>query len=132
MANSPRWPTETTQRLNQLCELFKSNLKTVAESFAKHENAEAVLVRHVEEAYAALARLGLTSRRWYERTEFWTGIGGLLIGLAFALPDLLAAFMDDSAKRTGVTIGAIVVMGLIGIFFYAFAWARGSLPRQRR
>ena len=132
MASSPRWPKETTQRLNQFSDQFKSNLKTVAESFAKHETAEAVLVRHVEEAHAALARLGLSSRRWYERTEFWTGIGGLLIGLAFALPDLLAAFMDDSAKRTGVTIGAIVVMVLVGVFFYIFAWARGSLPRQRR
>ena len=132
MANSPRWPTETTQRLNQWSKQFKSNLFTVAESFAKHEGAEAVLVRHVDEAHGAFARLGLTNRRWYERTEFWTGIGGLLIGLAFALPDLLAAFMNDSAKRTGVTIGAIVVMGLIGIFFYAFAWARGSLPLHRR
>ena len=104
----PKLSKETTQRLNQLQAHFKLNLQGVAVSFAKHEQSEAVLVRHVEEAYGALARLGLVSRRWYERTEFLSGCGGLLLGAAFALPDVLGAFMADTSWRTDATIGGMV------------------------
>ncbi len=132
MPNSiPKWLRETTQLSNQFQEHFKANLRGVAESFAKHEHAEAVLVRHVEEAYGALARLGLISRRWYERTEFLSGAGGLLFGGAFALPDVLSAFMAESSWRTGATIGGMVAMMGVGGFLCAVGWIRGTIPQPR-
>ncbi|HLQ44372.1 MAG TPA: hypothetical protein VK137_06570 [Planctomycetaceae bacterium] len=131
-AVAPKLPAESKRRINHLSEQFKVNLKDVAKAFAIHENAETVLVRHVDEAHTALARLGLTICRWYERSELLTGLGGLTLGLAFAAPDILGAFLDDSPKRHGITIGVVVAMFAIGLFRYGFGWVRGMYGRRSK
>lgn len=126
---TPRWPRETTTRANELANDFKSGLRTVAESFAQHEGAEAVLVRHVDEAHSALARLGLNRKRWFRRPEFATAGGGLLVGLAFACPDIVTVFVpSESSLRTGLTVAAFSVAFCVGLFLFCFGWYKGTVP----
>ncbi len=71
----PRWLGPTTEHADNLIKAFKSNLRTVAIRLAKHERAEVVLDRHVDEAHDTLSRLGLSRRKWMDRPELEVSVG---------------------------------------------------------
>ena len=76
---------------------------------------------------AAINRLGLTRRSWWKRSELETTIGGFLVGLTFALPDIVGFFwQQDSDTRTGVVSGAMIAMLVIGLFFSVHGWFQGN------
>jgi hypothetical protein len=97
---APIWPRPTSTRLNQRAEEFKANLKAVAESLANHDQVDSVSTRHVDQSFSALARVGLTCRKFYRRAEFETACGGILIGAAFASHDCVELCVGRTAADT--------------------------------
>jgi cytochrome c biogenesis protein CcdA len=129
-----RWPRDTSAHANKLGDDFKTHLKAVAEVFARHERVDSVSRRHVDEAFAALARLGLQSKRWWQRSDSWTAVGAFLIGVSFSIPDACSALSrflgwnEELANAASVplmfaTMALGIVIGIVAIH-------RGSVPRK--
>lgn len=130
-----KWAQVTRAYAKATSEDFHESLKSVAESFADHERLDSVSNKHVDESFLALARLGLHCKRWWQRSDTWTGFGAFLVGLSFSMPDLcqsLCSTFDLPEKTASVaaTSSMITVFSLgAGLFF----WAKhhGSLPKKR-
>lgn len=92
--------TEARAYANKVREQFEKNLKTIAEEIADSQSAEAVLVPHVDEAFLTLKRAGLRTPgavpRFYQRSDFWVGIGTFLIGLSLTI----SSFARDVLEST--------------------------------
>lgn len=128
MDKGPGWPTRSSARANKLVEDFKMHLRAVADNLAKHDRVDSISEKHVDEAYAALARLGLTSRPWYRRPDFETAVGAVLIGGASALPDWVALFAPESLKNA-LSAGGVVALLVIGASLTAHGWIRASVAK---
>jgi len=48
----PGWLGPTTSLVDSLTKEFNLNLKTIAKRLARHEKAESILIRHVNEAFS--------------------------------------------------------------------------------
>ena len=72
---APTWPMKARDHCKKRADLFHANLKAVSQSIASQDGVDSVSIRHVDEGHAALARVGLTPRKWYCRTEFEVGVG---------------------------------------------------------
>ncbi len=127
-----KWPKETSVHANRLADSVKSSLRSVAETFAKHERVDSVSLKHVDEAYSALARLGLNSKRFWQRTDTWTALAGLLIGCSLSFPDAfssLAAFLSmEWVEKIGPI--AMIVGAVLGACIFAWAHYHGTLPKK--
>jgi hypothetical protein len=127
----PTWPPATNERLKELSNRHKANLRAVADAFASFNELEHVSLKHVNDAHSALGRIGLTSEPWYRRTELESGCGGLCFAAAAATPDIASAFFDSTAPwYRGLICGLMGALGLIGAFFLIHAWFRGQLPTR--
>jgi hypothetical protein len=116
---APIWPRPTSTRLNQRAEEFKANLKAVAESLANHDQVDSVSTRHVDQSFSALARVGLTCRKFYRRAEFETACGGILIGAAFASHDCVELCVGELRPiHYGYIAGIAIPMFVIGFFLW--------------
>ena len=129
-----KWPKETSGYANTVGDAFKSNLKSVAETFAKHERVDQVSKKHVDESFAALSRLGLHSKRWWQRSDTWTAFGAFLFAISFSVPDVCSAFcsfLGINQDRTNVvSVSLLIVFALAGIALFFWAMHRGSLPKK--
>jgi hypothetical protein len=124
----PAWHRGAQLHLAMQAEIYQKSLKTVSESFAYQEQAEVILVRHVHEAHAALARIGLSHLNWLSRPENLTAFGGILIGASLGASDIMSAFFDDGPTRKGLTIAWFCTFLTVGAFIYVAGWKRGQLP----
>lgn len=124
----PRWPTATLNRISELTENFRDNLRRVAIRFARQEEAVNVDVRHVNEAFASLSRLGLNRIPGWKRPEFEVGAGSLIAGLAFSSPDVVPLFFADASPvAKSISVAAVVLLLASGVFLAAHGWFRGRL-----
>jgi hypothetical protein len=124
----PEWQRLAQSHLAVQAEIYQKTLKDVAEAFAHHEQAEVILVRHVNEAHGALARVGLSNLNWLSRAENLTALGGILIGASFAASDITSVFFDDGPTRKGFAIAWFFTLMAIGFFLYSAGWKQGQLP----
>jgi hypothetical protein len=114
-------------------EQFSANLKAVSQSIASQDGVDSVSIRHVNEGHAALARVGLTPRNWYLRTEFEVGAGTILIGIGCASPTLTGFFFDPTSRYLiGTTIALLCICFVAGLIFSIHGWMRGSMPQPPR
>ena len=127
-AKQPLWRVPGLRHVQGLVETFQSNIRTIAIRLARHENSEYVLNRHVDEAFKALAGLGLRRRRWYVRTEFEVGFGVSLLSLSLSCPDLVNTLIPASwPHRPSFAAGLLVALVLCGCAFVFHGWYRGKL-----
>jgi len=130
-SGKPSWQSSSTKRANEIATEFKHDLRTIAESMANIEGAESVLTRHVDEAFSALRVLGLKRRRLRERPELLTSAGVILMGLAFAAPDVIDVFVDHPLLNRTLCLTAVTVLFFGGLCLWIFGWFRGSSPSTR-
>ena len=127
-----KWPRDTGTYANQSADNFKRRLKSVAENFADHERVDSVSKKHVDDSFFALARIGLQSPEWYQRSDTWTAVGAFLIGTSFSMPDLCAVLFSDEKYQSicSIVFWIFLLAGGLGILI----WAKmaGSLPRKKR
>lgn len=129
------WRREMKGYANGIAENFKANLKQIAETFADHEKIDSVSTKHLDEAFSALSRLGLHSKRWWQRSDTWTAFGALLVGVSFSAPDIvsLVCSLFGYKKPTSDTWSFIlfVILLICGTCLYFWARHHGSLPKKR-
>jgi hypothetical protein len=115
-----------------LADSIKGSLKNVAETFAKHERVDSVSLKHVDEAYSALARLGLNSKRFWQRTDTWTAFSGLIFGGSLSLPDAFSSLAEFTKQTWLASFGAVaMIIGLvIGASLFCWAHYHGTLPKK--
>lgn len=128
------WPRESTSHANQLSKVFKDNLTTIAETFAGHERVDHVSRKHIDESFAALARMGLHGKRWWQRSDTWTGCGAFLFGISFSMPDICGALggfacWNEKSVST-LSVIALVVFAIFGAGLFLWARHHGSLPKK--
>lgn len=133
--STPSWPRATSTYANQVADRFKADLRAIAETFARHEKQDSLSRKHVDEAFLALARLGLHSKTFWQRSDTWTGLGTFLVGIAFSVPDGVAAVggfaeISENSQKTLSLLGA-VSLGIVGAIIAFWARYRGSLPSKR-
>jgi hypothetical protein len=127
------WQRDSQKRLGSHAERIKSNLRAVATAIAQQERVGAVSARHVDDAYQALARVGLRVAPWYKRTEVEAAIGGMLVSFSLASPDIVGVFIPGaSGLRLGVTAGILLSAMTVGCFLFVDAFLKGNLPRVAR
>lgn len=118
----PQWTVSAVEQVNELENELGELFRLWAAALARRDHAEFVLVRHVEEADRAL-RSFPRSERWSPRWE--STIGGVVSGIAAALPDLLGALLPEKNKAAvPIATGACLVVGLLLI---GHAWFRTRL-----
>lgn len=66
-------------------------------AIAQQERVDAVSTRHVDDAYQALARVGLRVAPWYKRTEVEAAVGGMLVSFSLASPDIVGVFIPGAS-----------------------------------
>lgn len=121
---SPRWLKAAEAQADLLVENFEVDLRGIARSIARHQNAEAVLMNHVDEAFDCLARAGLKRLVWWQRTELEVGVGSFLFALALASPDVLGAWFPDAG---GIIRAAMAALAILGVGVCLHGWFRGRL-----
>lgn len=121
---SPNWHKPATEHVDQLRDQFHANIKAIARTLAKHDNAETVLKNHVDAAFDCLARSGLTRRVWWKRTELEVGMGSFLFALALASPDVLNAWFP---VNQAIVQSTMLVLALFGAGLTLHGWLRGLL-----
>lgn len=117
---SPRWLKAAEAQADLLVENFEVDLRGIA----RHQNAEAVLMNHVDEAFDCLARAGLKRLVWWQRTELEVGVGSFLFALALASPDVLGAWFPDAG---GIIRAAMAALAILGVGVCIHGWFRGRL-----
>lgn len=124
------WSKAANKRATELSSEFKANLRGVADCFAGHDGAQdAVSVSHVDRAFDALASSGLLRRRWLDRPESETALGGMLIAGSFSASGIVGCFFDDPTRA--ISGGLFIAMFVCGAFACCHGTYRGKLPRSR-
>jgi hypothetical protein len=134
LSGNPTWPSASSHHVTEIAKEFKHDVRAIAEAMAKHEGAESVLVRHVDEAFSALSALGLRRRRWHSRPELLTSAGVALLGLAFSVPDVLDVFIDRSEYPIlypSLRVGSVTCLFAGGLTLWLIGWLRGTRPATR-
>jgi hypothetical protein len=124
------WSKPAHQRHAVLKKSFADGLHGIAECLAKHDETS-VSERHVNQAFQALSCVGLHRRRWTERPESFTALGGFLFGFAFSCPTGVS-LLFDSAYADDISRSLLVALAIIGIFLMLFGWHTGKLPSAPR
>jgi hypothetical protein len=131
-ADQPDWLKDTSEkRVDELGASFRDNLRQIAEALAREAQSEVIVVKHVDEAHTALAKLGLSRRRWYERSEGFAGVGGALIGLAFATPDVCSVFLNDGTAKNAINVVAVLTFAIVGTALFLYGWLVSRFPRAQ-
>jgi hypothetical protein len=94
-SSAPPLTKEARSHANVICGCFEKNLKSIAEAVAEANQAESVLINHVNAALTALKQSGLEApkppKKFWQRQDFKVGLGTMLIGLA---PTVGSVFTD--------------------------------------
>ena len=120
------WSKEAQSALKPIDKAYSAALRQIAYGLAVGERSERVLVKHVEESYRVLAAAAHDLKPWYKRSATESAIGGAMIGLSFAAPDLVSCFMAESTSRTAVSQSLVVASCLIGCLLTVHAILRGN------
>ncbi len=124
--DQPKWSKQSTERVESISAEFDENIRRIAIRIARHEKSVYVDPRHVDEAKGCLSRSGLNRRPWYERPELEVGLGMWLLGLMFAIPDIVGIITSiPEAKKPYVSWSVIAVFAALGAFFSTHGWYRG-------
>lgn len=132
MSNKVTWGRSVSSYTNSVAEEFKRDLKSVAEAMANHDRVDTVSNKHVDEAFAALARSGLNCKPLYRRSDFWTGIGGLCAGLSFSIPDGFNSVADyfDAQWITKLSFPTLFVVFSLGVAVYFWSVFSNTVWRR--
>lgn len=126
---TPRWPNDTRQYAETHRDSFYNNLRIIATACARHEKAEYVLTRHVDESFVTLGRLGFNLRPWYRRPELEVSAGVALWGLSASTPDIASGLFGHTDGIDTTVCATMVVLAAIGLVFCVHGWIRGRYPR---
>lgn len=119
------WSKRATSRRVALRAEFENNVKAMADSLARHELSESVSPKHVDHAFEALSRIGLSRRRWTDRAEAQTALGSFLVGFAFACPSAIA-LLFPTAHADSIAVALLVAFAVVGVFFFVRGWYLGK------
>jgi hypothetical protein len=132
MAGRPSYTREAQKEITAQKKRLEGDVQAIAERLASHAGCEKVLAQHAQQAFDALARVGLRKHRFYSRVEFEVGVGALLVGIALAMPDYLpyvTGFLPTGTETfesvlLGVSSPILILSGL-GLSIHG--WMRGSV-----
>src|SRR3569833_2188491 len=120
------WSPQANKRLTAITREFKANVQAIADALSNHDSAVQVAPVHVERAFESLSSSGLMRRRWIDRPEAETALGGVFAGASFAAPDVVGCLCDDPHKA--FSRATLVALFIIGSFLFAHGTYRGRLP----
>lgn len=127
-AKLPKWSAQARRVRDHRSRTFTEVLSDVATDLARHANLDSVSVPHVDEAYRAIARCGLSRTPWYRSSEFATSLGALLVGCSFSSFGLLTKLLPESLSQWAWPIFAVTFV--IGAAILLLGWkSRLSLPQ---
>lgn len=128
------WGRAVSTYTNGVAEDFKEDLRSVAEAMANHDRVQHVSEKHVNEAFGALARAGLNCKPFYVRADFWAGIGGLLTGISFSVPDALSATATGmkTPSIANLSFPLMVIVLAMGIMLFCWSIYSNSVPRTSK
>lgn len=128
------WPKPTSQHANSTSDQYKQNLRAVAEAFAEQERVDSVSKKHVDDAHSALARVGLNTKPFFFRGEFWTAFAGFCLGASISMPDLTGAVVSSvggsEELKASSAVAGFVLLVIIGFGVYLFTLIQNSLPTE--
>ena len=126
---TPSWQKHSTARREQLTLDYKTNLKIIAESIASYQENEVVLETHVEQAHETLAKAGLSDTPWYQRTEFRSGLAGLIVGGSFSISDVINLAPLEENHQLVIARVLFIVMLILGIALFVYTAFSSRLPK---
>lgn len=134
MSSKVTWGRSVSTYTNRVVDDFKDDLKSVATAMANHDQVDTVSEKHVDEAFSALARSGMNCKPFYLRADFWTGIGGLLVGISFSIPDVVNAVADGMQMQElkNASLSLMLVVFAIGAMLFFWSLYSSSVPRTRK
>lgn len=124
-----KWGRPAQNRAKSIESDFKADLRQIAQCLAHHDKADSVSALHADRAFEALSRCGLSRRRWFDRPESETALGGVLAGTAFSMPEVIDTLMGD-LPHPGFSAGALIAFFLSGTFLFLHGSYRARLPRS--
>ncbi len=134
MPRKVTWGRPVATYTNGVADDFKEDLRSVAEAMANHDRVQHVSEKHVNEAFAALARSGMNCKPFYLRADFWTGMGGLLVGLSFSIPDAIGATAKGMKmpQLENASFPSMITVMTVGIMLFFWSIYSNSVPRTRK
>lgn len=127
MPREARWCKRSEDRVSDLVETFRNNLRRITKRLAYHDQCDTIDAKHVDEAFDALSRLGLRRRRWWTSPELKTTCGTVCIALAFAVPDFLPYANLEETAQSYALIASVAVLVIVGCALNLFGWFQGRL-----
>jgi len=123
-----RYGKESEQLVGDRVEEFKGNLSRVTRRFARHERAQTIDVRHVENAYEALVRCGLERMPWWQRPQMKLTLSGFFVAAALATPDFAPYFSNGNEKTQAILFWTgISVFSLCAVGMYVWGWLQNRI-----
>lgn len=131
---SPSWSEQSNKQRESHITGFRTVLSSVASAFAEHDHMEWVSTWHVDEAYRALSKCGLSRRPWVP--DFCVSLGALLVGLSLSMPTFLGRILPDKSQWEGtIWVQVCVFAGFLvaGSLVWLGGWqSRLKLPERTR
>ncbi len=87
------WVTESEAHVRHLASEYRDALTEIATALARHEGAERVLVKHVDEAFRILSAASNNRRPWYARHESEIALGAAALTGAWSFWHSLTEFL---------------------------------------
>lgn len=126
--NDIRYGRKAEDRLKNYVESFKGNLSKITRRLARHERAETIDVRHVDNAYEALIRCGLDRLPFWQRPQLKITISGFLIAAALATPDFAPYLAGENQLLQNVLFWAgVIIFSTIAIGIYIWGWLQNRV-----
>jgi hypothetical protein len=116
---------EANTKRSQIKKQLDDDLSAVAERLASHGRCERVLVTHVEQAFSALARVGMRRSWFFKRTEFEGIAGGVFTTLAAAAPSFVPLVAPNLQPTKTLLIAGVILAFGVGLMIHS--WMRGMV-----
>ena len=124
----PTWSTPARKRAKEITASVDAEVRGIADCLADFDQRQRAARAHVDRAFSYLANAGLSRRRWINRPDTETGLGGAIIGLSFSAPDVVNTLIDGSADP-GAAPACLISLFVIGAFFAGRGMYRARLPQ---
>lgn len=121
------WSQAANRRRSVLKREFAEEINGISECLASYDQAASVAETHVDQAYQALARAGLSRRKWLDQPESLQALGALFVGFAFACPDAVTVLVSEE-RSNAVAAGMFVGSFLFGALLWMFGAYKSKLP----
>lgn len=126
--NNVRWGKEAEQFLKERIDTFKANMRRISIRLAKHERAETIDRRHVENCYEGLIRCGLDRTPWWERPQLKVTASAGFVGIALAMPDFAPHMSFGSVAVQEVIFWSGVSISLaMAVALYVWSWLQNRI-----